>query len=143
MFSVKTLATSALVIAATCGVAAAQMTPTEILPEGRLYVFHSKAQGGCPELDWHIVVGHNNALSGMIGWDDMQHIARATGAYAPTSRTFEMNAKEVGGEAREAKITGSINALGWFIANIDGPGVKCSRVTVPFYSGTFAGGGSG
>ena len=139
MFSVRTLAAGALIFAAACGMAAAQVAPTQILPEGRLYVFHSNPQGECPGLDWHILVGNNNSLSGMIGWDNMQHIAHASGTISP-NHTFQMTAKEVGGESREAQITGSINQLGWFIANIDGPGVKCKRVSVPFYQGGFGGG---
>jgi len=140
MLSVKSLIAGALAIAATCGVASAQVAPTQILPEGRLYVFHSRANGTCPELDWHIVVGTDNTLAGMIAWNDMKDMARASGTIS-ANKTFQMTATEVGGMARHAQITGVINALGWFIADIDGPGVKCKRVTVPFYPGNFGGGG--
>ncbi len=141
MLALRNLAAGALALVATCGMAYAQMTPAEHLPEGRLYVFHSKASGGCPELDWHIVVGNNDSLTGMISWDNMQHMAKATGAMT-SNRHFKMTAKEVGGENREAEITGTVNSAGWIIANIDGPGVKCERVTIPFYVAT-PGGGSG
>ena len=30
------------------------------IPQGRIYVLHSKAAGGCPSLDWHIVVEAND-----------------------------------------------------------------------------------
>ncbi len=140
MRSLKSFAASALVIAATCGVATAQVAPTQVLPEGRLYVFHSKAAGSCPALDWHIVVGSDNTLSGMIAWNDMKDMARAKGTIS-VNKTFRMTATEVGGAARTAEITGEINQLGWFIANIKGNNIDCKRVSIPFYPGNFGGGG--
>jgi hypothetical protein len=47
MFSMKLIAASALAVAATCGVASAQ-----IVPPGRIFVFHSPPNGTCPTLDW-------------------------------------------------------------------------------------------
>lgn len=141
MLSVRNLAASALALAVTCGAAYAQMTPDQILPDGRLYVFHSKAEGKCPPLDWHIVVGPENTLSGMIAWDNMAHMAKASGTIS-RSRAFQMTATEVGGAGRKAEITGQVNQAGWIIADINGPGVECKHVSIPFYVGTF-GGGSG
>src|SRR6516225_835723 len=70
----KTMIAAGLAIAATCGVASAQA-----LPAGRVYTFHSTPQGSCPALDWHVVVQSNGDLSGMIAWNNMQSMARATG----------------------------------------------------------------
>ena len=70
----KLIATSAIAITATCGVASAQG-----MPEGRVYTFHSTAQAGCPALDWHVVVGANGTLQGMIAWNDMKQMAHASG----------------------------------------------------------------
>lgn len=91
----KLIAAGALAITAVCGVASAQQgTP----PDGRVYTFHSRAQGGCPALDWHVVAGANNTLSGMIAWDDMKAMAHATGTLNMAAKTFQMTAHEVGGQ---------------------------------------------
>jgi hypothetical protein len=126
MRSLKMLAVSGLVIAATCGVAAAQS-----LPDGRIYAFRSKASGGCPALDWHVTVGANNALSGMISWDDMKSMAKVTGSVG-ANRTFTMNATEVGGAGRKATVDGQVRSDGWLIANVKGPNVDCKGIAVPF-----------
>ena len=124
----KLLSASALTIAAACGVASAQS-----MPEGRIYTFHSGAQGACPGLDWHVVANGSN-LDGMISWDNMKAMAHASGTVNASAKTFQMTAKEVGGQGRTAKITGSITSAGWLEANIDGPGVKCQKVTVQWFT---------
>jgi hypothetical protein len=131
----KLLAASALVIPCLSGVASAQG-----MPEGRVYSFHSKAQAGCPALDWHVVVEGNNALAGMISWNNMQSMARAAGTVNLQARTFQMTAKEVGGQGRTATVDGTVRQDGWLIANIKGPNVTCTGITVPWYTPTPAGG---
>jgi hypothetical protein len=128
MHIAKGLTVGALALTASLGVASAQM------PEGRLYVFHSTAQGACPPLDWHLVVGPNNTLSGMLSWDNMKSMAQATGTVNPTARTFAMQAHEVGGQGRSATIDGTVNQNGWLTANIRGQNVTCTGVTVPWYT---------
>ena len=128
-------AASALAMAVTCGVAAAQP-----LPEGRIYAFHSRAQGGCPALDWHVVVGANNTLDGMISWDAMKSMARASGSVNAQARTFSMQAREVGGQGRTATVDGTLRGDGYLLANIKGPNVTCANVAVPWFV-TPAGGG--
>ena len=123
----KTMIAAGLAIAATCGVASAQA-----LPAGRVYTFHSTPQGSCPALDWHVVVQSNGDLSGMIAWNNMQSMARATGTVNMANRTFSMNAVEVGGQGRTATVTGTVRQDGWLVANINGPGVACKGVTVPW-----------
>jgi hypothetical protein len=123
----KTMIAAGLAIAATCGVASAQA-----LPGGRVYTFHSKAQGSCPALDWHVVAESNGDLSGMIAWNNMQQMARATGTVNMANRTFSMNAVEVGGQGRTATVTGTVRQDGWLVANINGPNVACTGVTVPW-----------
>jgi hypothetical protein len=127
MISMKMIAAGALAIATTGGVAAAQT-----VPEGRVYAFHSKAAGGCPVLDWHVVVGANNALTGMISWDEMKSMAKVSGAIG-ADRTFKMSATEVGGAGRTAAVDGQVRADGWLVANIKGPNVDCKGIAVPFY----------
>jgi len=129
MIAVRLLAASALALAAATGVASAQQQA----PEGRVYVFHSKAAGGCPALDWHVAVGANNSLSGMIAWDDMKSMAHASGSINVANRTFQMTAKEVGGQGRSATVDGTVRPDGWFVANVKGPKIDCKGITVPWY----------
>lgn len=131
----KLAAVGAMTMAATCSVGLAQS-----LPEGRVYSFHSGPQGGCPGLDWH-VVAQGNSLDGMIAWNNMKSMAHATGSMNPTARTFEMTAKEVGGQDRTATITGSVRSDGWLIANIKGPSVNCQNVAVQWFTPSQSGGG--
>jgi len=135
MMPIKLLAASAIALAAISSPSFAQ-TP----PEGRLYVFHSKAQGGCPALDWHVVAGSNGALSGMIAWDDMKAMARASGT--ASAGKVQMTATEVGGQNRTANISGTVRPDGWLTVNITGPNVSCQNINVPFYTPP-AGAGSG
>jgi hypothetical protein len=135
MVSPKMIAASALAIAATCGVAMAQ----QVAPPGRVYSFHSQAAGGCPALDWHVTVGANDTLNGVLAWDDMKAMAHVTGTVTP-SRAFTMTAKEVGGQGRTANITGQVRADGWLVASIKGPKIECSGITVPWYVPSQAGG---
>jgi hypothetical protein len=46
MHIARVLTVSALALTASLGVASAQ-----VFPEGRVYMFHSRAQGSCPALD--------------------------------------------------------------------------------------------
>jgi len=102
------------------------------MPEGRVYTFHSGATSTCPGLDWHVVANGSN-LEGIISWDHMKAMAHATGTVNVAARTFEMTAKEQGGQGRTATITGSITPAGWLEAKIDGAGVKCQNVTVQWF----------
>jgi hypothetical protein len=138
MKSTKLIAASALAIAATCGVASAQA-----LPEGRVYDFDSRARGACPAADWHVVVGANDALSGVITWDNMKAMAHATGKVNPANRTFQMTAVRVdeGGKGNTATIDGTVRQDGWMIANIKGPKINCQGVQIPWYTPNPAGQG--
>jgi len=108
-------------------------------PPGRIYTFHSTAQGGCPALDWHIVTGVNGALSGMIAWDDMKAVAKATGTV--NAGKVQMTATEVGGQGRTATVDGTLNSSGWFVVNIAGPNVSCHGITIQFFVPSASGGG--
>ena len=124
----KSLTLSAVLGIATLGVASAQSSG--------LYVLHSKATATCPALDWHVVVDVTSTgdnLSGVIGWDDMKHIASVSGTLNPNTRYFEMKATEVGGDKRTAKIDGQLRLDGWMTANIDGAGISCKSVVIPYY----------
>jgi hypothetical protein len=129
MNAVKLIAAGVLALAGTFGVASAQD-----MPEGRVYAFHSRAQKGCPTLDWHVVVGANGALSGMVSWDNMRAMAHATGTVDMQARTFQMTATEVGGQHRTATVTGTVRQDGWLVAEIKGPKLDCKGVTVPWFT---------
>ena len=129
MHIARVLTVGALVLTASIGVASAQ---SSALPPGRVYMFHSSAQGGCPSLDWHVVVGENNTLDGMIAWDNLNAMARASGTINPTARTFAMQAREVGGQGRSVTIDGTVRQDGWLVANIHGQNVSCTGIDVPW-----------
>lgn len=120
----------ALAATAACGGAALAQN----FPPGRIYAFHSPAQGNCPAMDWHIVTEANGTLEGMISWNGMQDMAKATGTYNAQAGTFQMSAKEVGGQGRTATVNGTVdNNTGWLTANIQGANVKCQGVKVPWF----------
>jgi hypothetical protein len=114
--------------------AASTNVTTAQVPEGRIYALHSKAEGACPSLDWHIVVEPNGVLAGMIAWDDMKTMARATGRINQENRTFSMIAKEIGGQTRTATIDGQIEDNGWITAKIKGPQGTCNALVVPIFA---------
>ncbi len=103
------------------------------VPEGRIYVLHSTAAGACPSLDWHIVVEPNDILAGLIAWDNMRTMARATGRVDRENHTFTMTAVEMGGQNRTATVDGKVDENGTIIANINGPNVTCRSVTIRTY----------
>jgi hypothetical protein len=75
-------------------------------------------------LDWHVVLQACGVLDGMISWNDMQSIARASGSINTETATFHMTATEIGGQNRTANIDGTVNSnTGWLTANIQGPNV--------------------
>ena len=136
MKSVRCLVVGALALTAASNFASAQDSLM-----GRVYSFHSSAQGGCPALDWHVVAQSNGTLAGMISWNNMQSMARAAGTYNAQAKTFQMTAKEEGGQGRTATISGTIRQDGWLVANISGPNVTCNGINVPWYTPTGRPGG--
>jgi len=111
-------------------VAAAQ----EQLPPGRVYVFHSAAQSGCPALDWHVVLDEGGMLSGIVSWDNMASLARASGRLNAQAGTFQMTAREIGGRGRTATIDGTVSPItGWLTANVTGQNVACTGIEVQWF----------
>jgi hypothetical protein len=76
---------------------------------GRIYTAHTPEVGGCPALDWHIVVGGANTLSGMVGVEDMKTVFRVTGSYS--GATLRLDGTEVGG-TRTAAVNGAVRRMG-------------------------------
>ena len=125
----------ALLSCAGIGLASAQ-APGDTAPSvGRVYTLHTAAVGGgCPSLDWHIVVGPNDTLSGMIGADDMKVVFSVTGKYDPVLKTASMSGKEISGPNPGAP--GALNAQvqsdGRLAASLGGlpVGAACQGKTV-------------
>ena len=107
--------------------ALAQATPTEMIPEGAVFVFHSAAAGACPSLDWHVITGIKGTLGGIIAWNDMRSIARVRGHIA-LDRTFQMTATEIGGAQRRAVITGHVLPDGKMAADLKAPKIECHGI---------------
>ena len=120
--------------------APAAMAQQQPLPPGRVYSFHSGATASCPALDWHVVLGDDNSLTGMISWDGMRSMAHASGMLQ--GNAFQMTAKEVGGRNRTATVDGTVNpSTGWLTANIKAPNLTCTGIEVPWFRPTTGGGG--
>jgi len=121
----KLIVTNALIASAWVGLASAQM------PDGSVYVLHSRAHGGCPSLDWYIVVEERGILAGMIAWNDMKMMTRAAGTVDRPHHRFTMAATEIGGQGRTATIEGKARDDGRLVASIKGPSIACTVVAVP------------
>jgi hypothetical protein len=90
-----------------------------------------------------MVLAPDNSVSGMVGWQNMQVIARVTGTLNPQAKTFELSAKQQGGNAT-ATITGNVVAPGHIMANIKGPNVDCRNLDIWAWTPSQKGpGGSG
>lgn len=125
--------------------ASAQMTSTTtaartiVTPqEGTVYSFHSVENAGCPALDWHVRVGTQSRLSGMIATEDMKHVWRVDGGYT-TDRKFVLTGKEIGGAERSGTVNGEIREDGALVAvigNITGAS-PCNNkmVYIPWFRG--------
>jgi hypothetical protein len=106
----------ALVSCVGLNVAPAQVTGQAFV--GRVYAFHTKAIGGCRALDWHIIVGENDKLSGIIGLDDMKTNFAVMGTY-DAKRNFHLDGKEIGG-TRTAALNGQVRENGVMVATLGG-----------------------
>ena len=134
MTSVRLAIAATLTLAGAATLIAQPAAPKARVLEERVYVLHSKAVGSCPSLDWHIVSESGGTLSGMIAWNNMQAMAKATGTVDRKNRTFSVIATELGGQGRRAAIDGTIRSDGWLVANIRGEQMNCSAVVVPIYA---------
>ena len=137
-----------LLVAATLALSAVAAWAQEAVPDDRVYVLHSAAQGTCPALDWHIVASPDGVLSGMFALPDRKMIAAVSGSILPHVKVerfgpslsgdpqiqqFRMIASEVGSHQRVADITGIIQPDGWMVAAVEGSGVACKSIRVPLF----------
>ena len=131
---IRLIAAGLLAFTAATGGAAAQK-PQFKLPAGRLYVFHSGPRSACPGVDWYIVAEAGDTLTGFIAWNNMQVLARATGALDRRAGTFEMTAREVEGQGRTATVTGTVSPTsGWLTADVQAENVSCRGIKVPWFN---------
>lgn len=112
-------------------VASGTRAQSDRVPEGRIFALHSAATGACPSLDWHIVVELHDVLAGMIAWDNMASMARASGKINRSDDSFTMIAVQMGGHSRKLRIDGHIDQRGWIIANLRGLNATCTAIEVP------------
>ena len=101
---------------------------------GQTWMFHSNPKGACPGVDWDLIkVGTN--LRGVIGWDDMQHLATLDGTMVGNNGEFTLNVKEVVGGNRTGTITGQVRKDGWLFVKLQDTGSKCDgqSVTIPVW----------
>ena len=123
----------------------------KMLPGDRLYVLHTDAEGTCPSLLWHIIVGQDGVISGLLAWDNRRTVAAVAGAVVPNvsiernapqqptkptpqAQEYEMMVTEIGGQNRIANVAGTIEPNGWLNATtIEGSGVSCRNIRVPLF----------
>ncbi len=132
----------ALSAAAVLNPAMAQRKQKDLsLAKGQLYAISTRPASGCPGLDWHITVSPDNTLTGFVAWDRDQHMARLDGKIN-RDRTFQMDAKEVGGTGRTGVVKGTAGGNNVSIS-ISGTGTPCDDVVlnVPRVQGGLSGGG--
>ena len=117
---------AALAITIMAGTAGAQRTEDEI------FTFRANASGGCPMLDWYLVVTPDNSVTGMIGWQGMQLLVRVTGTVDLEKKTFTLTGIEQGGGGRTATIEGEILSRNHLLAHIKAPeaNIDCPNVSV-------------
>ena len=102
---------------------------------GTVYSLHTAANGQCPALDWHLVVGEDDStLSGMVAWNNMKSMARLEGKIGQ-DHTFSTVATEVSGPkvGTTAKVTGHAQNNGWLMVQVEGDGISCHDIKVPIW----------
>jgi len=91
------------------------------------YAFRTGPIGNCPGLDWHVNVESSGKVTGMVGWDNMAHMASLAGVMEPNGK-FSVTAKEVNG-SRTGTVTGTA-AGNYATLTITGTGGPCDNQTV-------------
>ncbi len=121
---------------------AAALAPTAASAQGatQLYSFHTGAASGCPGLDWHVIVGPDRKVSGMVGWDGMTRTATLSGKLSANGE-FTATANEAA-TGKKATVGGRASGNALAIA-ISGTGSPCDNVilNVPRAVGGLGGGG--
>ena len=129
------LAVLAGAAALTGGLAVSAQAQMQAIAPGTVYALHTAANGQCPALDWHLVVGDDgSSLSGMVAWNNMKSMAHLDGKIG-ADHTFSTVATEVSGPSvgRTAKVTGQAQNNGWLMVQVQGEGIACHDIKVPIW----------
>jgi hypothetical protein len=103
------------------------------LTQGRVLVFHSEPSGGCPGLDWHLVAGANDRLTGLIAWDDMKEVTRVSGS-ADQDGKFHLILQPVNGSGNKGSVDGQLpDYNGWLTASVTGAGCPHQDIQVEWF----------
>lgn len=119
--------------------AAAALSPAFAQFKGGLYAFHSRPDGKCPGLDWHLTLEPNGQLVGFVAWDQMKHMARLSGMLNKDG-DFDMAA--VSDSGKKATVKGAASG-DYITASIVGSGTACDQkvLQIPRATGGLEGGG--
>jgi hypothetical protein len=99
--------------------------------EGTVFTVHAPHNGDCPSLDWHVWVGPNGTLSGIVSTDKTTHIWRVTGQLGP-NQTFHLDTRQVGEQGKTGSLDGQVQPNGALVAKmgpISGGPSKCGEKT--------------
>ena len=100
--------------------------------EGTVYSTMSPASDGCPELTWHVKVGPNNSLTGILARDGTNDIWRVTGSFKD-DRSFQLHGQELDGARRTGDINGYVResdgSLTFTVGDLSGPST-CNNKSV-------------
>ena len=111
-------------------------------PTRALYDLSSGPQGACPGMDWHVVVSPDKTVSGVVGWDKMQHLAKLSGTVGQDGK-LNVTATEEGSSKTE-NVSGTDDGSHLKVG-INGTGTSCDNTSldVPRVTSTAMGANKG
>lgn len=89
-----------------------------------LYDTKTEARGGCPAMDWHVMVHPDKSVNGIVSWDGARHMAHLTGTM-DNMGAFKANAVE-SGTSKSYPVTGTIDGA-TLNAKIGNTGTPCDH----------------
>ena len=115
-------------------------TATALEPtRGELLSFHSEGYGECPDLDWHLVVGAQKQLTGLIAWDNMKNVARVSGSFNEEGK-FHLELQPMSGSGAKGSVEGQLpEYTGWLTASVTGAGCPHQQIQVQWQRYSAAG----
>lgn len=108
-------------------VALPQLTHAQMPGKDTLYDTRTGPSGGCPGMDWHVVVHPDHTLNGVVSWDDFKHMAHVSGT-ADKNGAFKVDAVGMSG-GKAPIVTGTVEAK-QLKASIAGTGTACDNQTM-------------
>ena len=92
-----------------------------------LYDTSTEAQGACTGMDWHVVVAPDKTVSGVVGWDNMQHLAKLSGTVGQDGK-LNVTATEQGSSKTE-HVSGTDDGTQLKVG-INGTGTACDNTSL-------------